>query len=253
MQQFGIDAVFAILAHEVGHHFDLHFNPSNSLPWNLQSSWNVELRADAWAGCALAKTNRSAQPFEQSVAVYTGALGPDNPPVGAVKLVVDESYARCTGIQPNVTHTPSAQQDQASGTSEAPTFCSRLRTIMDDAPNAFESLKGKPIGKYEVMGSTALDELTDCRISRSGYSCTEDNPIANSSAKSSFQMYKTRVEACLGAGWTATESVTTLDNLPIAHAKYQKDSESSYVEVELVDDSDVFSGKSSVHVGVHAK
>src|SRR5215471_10359794 len=44
----GDSAIMALLAHEVGHAID----GVASAAW-MKSNWNTELRADAWAGCAL--------------------------------------------------------------------------------------------------------------------------------------------------------------------------------------------------------
>ena len=49
--QYGYGASFGILAHAFGHHIDFNTTPA----W-MKDSWSSELRADAWAGCALAKT-----------------------------------------------------------------------------------------------------------------------------------------------------------------------------------------------------
>jgi hypothetical protein len=53
-QNFGEGAVFGILSHEVGHVIDGRLQ----VAWMLDS-WSRELRADAWAGCALARANLS--------------------------------------------------------------------------------------------------------------------------------------------------------------------------------------------------
>lgn len=52
--KFGEGASFGILAHEVGHVIDLR----QSVGW-MSNSWNKELRADAWSGCAIARANLS--------------------------------------------------------------------------------------------------------------------------------------------------------------------------------------------------
>jgi hypothetical protein len=73
-QQFGGGATFGILAHEFGHHIDFHTTPS----W-MNNSWSRELKADAWAGCALARLGGSTNQIENSltaIAAYPSASHP---------------------------------------------------------------------------------------------------------------------------------------------------------------------------------
>src|SRR5580704_16339098 len=50
--QYGDGAIIAIIAHEYGH----ALNETHPVSW-MRSDWTPELRADAWAGCALAKSD----------------------------------------------------------------------------------------------------------------------------------------------------------------------------------------------------
>ncbi len=50
--KFGETGIIALVAHVYGHAID-ETTPSNWIP----TKWNPELRADAWAGCALAKAS----------------------------------------------------------------------------------------------------------------------------------------------------------------------------------------------------
>jgi hypothetical protein len=52
--QYGDGAIIAIIAHEYGH----ALNETHPVSW-MRSDWTPELRADAWAGCALAKSDLS--------------------------------------------------------------------------------------------------------------------------------------------------------------------------------------------------
>ena len=52
---YGDGAIIAIIAHEYGHALD-EVHPAG---W-MKSEWSRELRADAWAGCALAKNHLSS-------------------------------------------------------------------------------------------------------------------------------------------------------------------------------------------------
>ncbi len=53
--QYGDGAIIAIIAHEYGHALDEVYPAS----W-MKSGWTPELRADAWAGCALARSDLSS-------------------------------------------------------------------------------------------------------------------------------------------------------------------------------------------------
>jgi hypothetical protein len=71
---YGPDAAFGILAHEVGHHVDMNGNPA---AW-MDLSWNSEARADAWAGCALAKAAMKTEGFKAALrAVVSSSSGAD--------------------------------------------------------------------------------------------------------------------------------------------------------------------------------
>jgi hypothetical protein len=48
---YGPVATLGIFAHDLGHHLEA---TGNRPAW-MQASWDSELRADAWAGCAMAK------------------------------------------------------------------------------------------------------------------------------------------------------------------------------------------------------
>ncbi len=70
VKSYGPGASLGILAHEVGHHVDSIFPAP---PW-MNADWGTELRADAWAGCALAKTG--SKPGELRAALQGIALSP---------------------------------------------------------------------------------------------------------------------------------------------------------------------------------
>jgi hypothetical protein len=71
-EKYGDGAIIAIIAHEYGHALDEVY-PAG---W-MKSGWTPELRADAWAGCALARSDLSSSDL-------TGALTAVSkyPPVG---------------------------------------------------------------------------------------------------------------------------------------------------------------------------
>jgi hypothetical protein len=60
--RYGDGAIIAIVAHEYGHALDEVY-PAR---W-MQSGWTPELRADAWAGCALGKSGLSSNELAEAV------------------------------------------------------------------------------------------------------------------------------------------------------------------------------------------
>jgi hypothetical protein len=60
--KYGDGAIIAIIAHEYGH----ALNETSPAPW-MKNGWSPELRADAWAGCALAKTDLSASDLAEAL------------------------------------------------------------------------------------------------------------------------------------------------------------------------------------------
>src|ERR1700678_4115597 len=60
--KYGDGAIVAIIAHEYGHAL------AEILPTSwMKSDWTEELRADAWAGCALAKTDLSSNDLAEAL------------------------------------------------------------------------------------------------------------------------------------------------------------------------------------------
>jgi hypothetical protein len=60
--KYGDGAIIAIIAHEYGH----ALNETTPAPW-MKSDWTPELRADAWAGCALAKSALSSTELAEAL------------------------------------------------------------------------------------------------------------------------------------------------------------------------------------------
>jgi hypothetical protein len=92
--QFGPGATFGIFAHELGHHLDFMIN----VAW-MDHSWGRELRADAWAGCALARAGLSGMEMDgalQAIAAYPSSSHPG----WAQRIVaVRTGYYGCGGNQ----------------------------------------------------------------------------------------------------------------------------------------------------------
>ena len=56
---FGDNGIMALIAHELGHALDATLGAT----W-IKSSWTPEQRADAWAGCVLARMNSGTRAFD---------------------------------------------------------------------------------------------------------------------------------------------------------------------------------------------
>jgi len=104
--QFGPGATFFIFAHEAGHHFDLQF-PNATVPWAatfppippanpiLMMSWNRELRADAWAGCAIKRAGMSLLAAAQLQQLTAMRIGADIPPFQSELAAISAGYGAC--------------------------------------------------------------------------------------------------------------------------------------------------------------
>jgi hypothetical protein len=90
--QYGDGAIIAIIAHEYGHALDEVYPAS----W-MKSGWTPELRADAWAGCALARSDLSSADLTgalTAVSKYPPSRGPGwSARVPALRL----GYIHCGG------------------------------------------------------------------------------------------------------------------------------------------------------------
>lgn len=89
---FGDAGIFAVIAHLFGHALD----DTLGAAW-IQKGWSAELRADSWAGCALAKSDLNAS----DTLAALGALEKYPPPAHpgwAVRLpAIRAGYTACGG------------------------------------------------------------------------------------------------------------------------------------------------------------
>jgi len=90
---YGAHATLGIVAHEVGHHLDA----LGDRPAWMKTTWDVEQRADAWAGCALGKTDLKPAAL-QGVLSAMAAYPPSARPSWTARVpAVEAGYAQCTG------------------------------------------------------------------------------------------------------------------------------------------------------------
>jgi hypothetical protein len=71
---YGDGAIIAIIAHEFGH----ALNDTTPAAW-MNGSWSPELRADAWAGCALAKSSLSPTSVKEALTALSKYPSPAHP------------------------------------------------------------------------------------------------------------------------------------------------------------------------------
>jgi|SRR5579871_1709992 len=88
----GDGAIIAVVAHELGHAL------SETVPaaW-MKTSWTSEIRADAWAGCALATANLSARALRNSVAALERYPAMNDPGWNARLPGLRTGYLHCGG------------------------------------------------------------------------------------------------------------------------------------------------------------
>jgi hypothetical protein len=90
--KYGDGAIIAMIAHLYGH----ALNEMHPASW-MKSEWTPELRADAWAGCALAKSDLSSSDLGEALTAVS-----KYPPVGdaswSARLpAVRAGYVHCEG------------------------------------------------------------------------------------------------------------------------------------------------------------
>ena len=90
--QYGNGASFGILAHEFGHHIDFHTTP----PW-MNNSWGRELKADAWAGCALAKVGARTEQIKRSLVAIAQYPSQSHPSWPLRHQAIQTGFTQCGG------------------------------------------------------------------------------------------------------------------------------------------------------------
>jgi len=93
--KYGDGSIIAAIGHEYGH----ALGETTPVPW-IKSSWNIELRADAWAGCALAKNNLDAKALKEAVDALAGYPPASRPDWNQRLMALKTGYTHCGGNQP---------------------------------------------------------------------------------------------------------------------------------------------------------
>ena len=91
-ESFGDAGILALVAHEFGHALD----DAMGAAW-MQKSWTAELRADAWAGCALAKSDLNASDREAALTALSRYPSPAHPGWNLRLPAIRAGYAGCGG------------------------------------------------------------------------------------------------------------------------------------------------------------
>jgi hypothetical protein len=88
----GDPGIIGIIAHEFGHALD----DALGAAW-IESSWTPELRADAWAGCTLAKSDLSASDRETAFTALAKYPSPGHPGWNLRLPAIRAGYTACGG------------------------------------------------------------------------------------------------------------------------------------------------------------
>jgi len=90
--QYGDGAIIAIIAHEYGH----ALNETHPVSW-MRSDWTAELRADAWAGCALAKSDLGANDLTDALTAVSKYPPPADSAWPLRLTALRVGYTQCGG------------------------------------------------------------------------------------------------------------------------------------------------------------
>ena len=90
---YGPIATMAILAHGLGHHLEA---TGNRPAW-MKAAWDSELRADAWAGCAMAKAELTPSRLQAALLALSTYPSARHPAWAARRSVITEGYTQCGG------------------------------------------------------------------------------------------------------------------------------------------------------------
>jgi len=126
-KSYGPIATFGIFAHALGHHLDA---TGNRPAW-MKDTWDAELRADAWAGCAIAKAEMTPSRLQAVLLAMSTYPSAHHPPWSDRRPVITEGYNRCGGrILPPLGREAATQavrgdgrKDDAVAVSAAPGGC----------------------------------------------------------------------------------------------------------------------------------
>jgi hypothetical protein len=88
----GDGAIIAVIAHELGH----ALSETAPVAW-IKSGWPPELKADAWTGCAIAKSNLQARDLQETLATLAKYPSPAHPAWNTRLPALETGYRQCGG------------------------------------------------------------------------------------------------------------------------------------------------------------
>jgi hypothetical protein len=91
-EAFGDGGVMAVIAHELGHALD----DTLGAAW-VKTSWPPELRADAWAGCVLARANLEGSDLESTLEALAKYPAPAHPSWNLRLPAIRTGFMECGG------------------------------------------------------------------------------------------------------------------------------------------------------------
>jgi hypothetical protein len=91
-ESYGDAGIIAIIAHEVGHALDDVMGAA----W-IKNGWTPELRADSWAGCALARTDLNPADTQAALTALAKYPSPAHPSWTVRLPAVRAGYTACGG------------------------------------------------------------------------------------------------------------------------------------------------------------
>jgi hypothetical protein len=89
---FGDEGIIALIAHELGHALDATMGAKF-----VKESWPPELRADAWAGCILAKLDLRQPALDSSLAALAKYPSPAHPAWSQRRVPLRAGFTACGG------------------------------------------------------------------------------------------------------------------------------------------------------------
>ena len=112
-EELGPAGTLGVFAHELGHHLE----KTASHPSWMETAWDSELRADAWASCALAKVELRPSAVQAAVRALSTYPAATHPEWEARAAVLRKGYASCGGAKtlPGALEAPGEQIDRRQG------------------------------------------------------------------------------------------------------------------------------------------
>jgi len=91
-ESFGDSGIAAIIAHELGHALD----ETMGAAW-IKKTWTPELRADAWAGCVLAKLDPGPEGLQPGLSALSKYPSPSHPSWSQRLPALRAGFTQCGG------------------------------------------------------------------------------------------------------------------------------------------------------------